>query len=232
MSKYSWLIFDADGTLFDYDQAEFSALSSTLEQYGGSLTDGALAVYRDINSKLWKQFEEGAISSERLRVKRFEDLATELGLSYAAQDFSATYLSSLSSQCHLMADAQRIVNELSRDFGLVLATNGIAEVQRSRFSACAIRPFFSAIVISDEVGVAKPAAGFFEHLFQQIGSPAPTEVLMVGDGLTSDIQGAVGFGIDSCWFNPAGHPNDSTFRPTYEISKLADLPSIVRDSHW
>ncbi len=228
MRKYTWLVFDADGTLFDYDRAELEALSRTLEQYGGHFDDDVLAVFRDINSSLWRQFEEGAISSERLRVQRFEELADVLELSIPAREFSADYLSRLGAQFHLMPHAQRIVSELSDDFGLALATNGIADVQRSRFSGSALRPFFNEIVISDEVGVAKPAAGFFEHLFEQIGNPSLDEVLMVGDGLSSDIAGAVAFGIDSCWYNPAGQTNGSSAAPTYEISELPELLTIAR----
>jgi phosphoglycolate phosphatase-like HAD superfamily hydrolase len=32
--KYRWLLFDADGTLFDYDRAEAMALAATFEQFG------------------------------------------------------------------------------------------------------------------------------------------------------------------------------------------------------
>ena len=31
--QYSWLLFDADGTLFDYEQAEAQALRDRLEQW-------------------------------------------------------------------------------------------------------------------------------------------------------------------------------------------------------
>lgn len=228
MAKYTWLVFDADGTLFDYDRAELNALSRTLGEYGGHFDDDVLAVFRDINSALWRRFEEGNITSERLRVQRFEELADVLDLSFSAEELSTDYLARLGTQTHLMPQAERIVGELAQGFGLALATNGIADVQRSRFGACALRPFFQQIVISDDIGVAKPAAGFFEHLFDQIGNPSRDEVLMVGDGLSSDIAGAAAFGIDSCWYNPSGRHNGATVRPTYEISELPQILTIAR----
>ena len=50
---------------------------------------------------------------------------------------------------------------------------------------------------------------------------------MVGDSLSSDIRGGAGFGLDTCWFNPAGKPNTSGLRPTYEIRNLLELPALL-----
>jgi 2-haloacid dehalogenase len=110
---------------------------------------------------------------------------------------------------------------------LALATNGIAEVQRRRFSKSALKNFFKAVVISDEIGVAKPAAAFFEIVFARIGNPPKKSVLMVGDSLSSDIAGGAGFGIDTCWFNPSSCSNESSVKPTYEISDLTELPELI-----
>jgi putative hydrolase of the HAD superfamily len=50
---------------------------------------------------------------------------------------------------------------------------------------------------------------------------------MVGDSLTSDIQGGINFGIDTCWFNPNKVVNRSGIIPTYEISNLMELKDIL-----
>ncbi len=230
MPRYRWLVFDADGTLFDYDRAELNALSRTFEHYDVFLDPASHRAFREINARLWGCFEEGTISSSRLRVKRFEDLTQALGLAFPASELSASYLANLGSERHLMPEAERVIRELSQGLRLVLATNGIAEVQRSRFFASTIGGFFTAVVISDEIGTAKPDRGFFWEVFHQIGNPDHAEVLMVGDGLTSDIEGAAGFGIDTCWFNPSGQPNRSGIEPTYEISELAEVLRIVGDT--
>ena len=41
------------------------------------------------------------------------------------------------------------------------------------------------------------------------------EVLMVGDSLTSDIQGGINAGIDTCWYNPNEYINNTNIKPTY-----------------
>ncbi len=52
MTTYTWLLFDADGTLFDYDKAEKSALANTFEQIGYPFEPQYLPQYRSINSQI------------------------------------------------------------------------------------------------------------------------------------------------------------------------------------
>lgn len=227
MSRYTWIVFDADGTLFDYDRAEIQALTTTFGRSGLMFDSDVHARFSEINAGLWQAFERGEVSSERLRVQRFEALAETCGFTYDAADFSRDYLSVLGAQLQLIDDAEIVVRTLSGTHRLALATNGIADVQRSRVAKSDIGPLFEAVAISDEMGVAKPAAGFFEGLFRKLGEPDTAEVLMVGDGLSSDIRGGIDFGIDTCWFNPSGAPNPDGVTPTYEIRSLTEILGIV-----
>jgi len=227
MPKYSWIIFDADGTLFDYDRSARAALAGTLKQYGVGFDAAIHRRFTDINNRLWREFELGRISSEKLRVQRFEKLATVSGIQFNPSEFSADYIRNLGAQGHLLPGSQEVVRGLAQKADLALATNGIAETQHSRFAASSIRPFFKALVISDEVGAAKPAAKFFRELFSRIGNPGRSQVLMVGDSLSSDIKGGSDFGIDTCWFNPPGRTNDTPIQPTYEIREIYQINEIV-----
>ena len=228
MSRYRWIVFDADGTLFDYDRAELGALAQTFRQYGLNFNADVHRLFGEINKPLWVEFEQGRLSTQRLRVQRFEELAAALEVDFCASDVSDDYLLNLGAQSALLPGAEGLVEDLSRDHGLALATNGIAAVQRSRFSASSIKQHFKALVISDEIGVAKPDPGFFSELFSRIGDPDRSEVLMVGDSLSSDIAGGFGFGIDTCWFNPTGQSNGSLVTPTYVISDLSEILEIAR----
>ncbi|MEI8039829.1 MAG: hypothetical protein WCL11_00385, partial [Verrucomicrobiota bacterium] len=57
--RYRWLLFDADGTLFDYERAEIVALEQALTQTGVPLAPGYLATYQRINKALWQGVERG-----------------------------------------------------------------------------------------------------------------------------------------------------------------------------
>ena len=226
-SKFCWIVFDADGTLFDYEQSELNALAKTFDEHSLRFDTTVHRTFAEINGDLWKDFEQGKVSSGQLQVRRFEKLAAALDIRMDAAVFSSHYLLNLGSERNLLPGASEIVEDLSRDFSLLLATNGFAEVQRSRFSASSIRPFFDGVVISEEIGFAKPDPNYFVEMFSQLGNPDKAEVLMVGDSLSSDIAGGSGFGIDTCWFNQTGRPNDSSVEPTYEIGELEEIVAIV-----
>jgi YjjG family noncanonical pyrimidine nucleotidase len=228
--SYRWIVFDADGTLYDFNAAETTALNQTFGAFGLEVTPEIHAAYRSISLDLWAAFERGELSSATLRVRRFEILLGDFGFDPEPQQVSDRYIRDLGGQNPLLPDAKAVVETLALRFKLLLATNGIAEIQRRRFGGSEIRPFFRDVVISDEIGVAKPDPAYFDVVFDRMGHPERSEVLMVGDGLSSDIAGGVGYGIDTCWINAAADHNESEPRPTYIIDRLTDLFPIVLES--
>ena len=99
-------------------------------------------------------------------------------------------------------------------------------MQRTRIERLAIDHYFASVVISGEVGKAKPGTEIFDIVFEQLGGPDKETTLIIGDNLGSDIQGGINYGIDTCWFNPNGH--DSNGMPvTHEIVDLSALLAIT-----
>lgn len=226
---YPWLLFDADGTLFDYDAAEKAALSATFEEFGDQLLPESLEIYREINARMWRAFELGTMTQERIKSERFASFLSAIGSTSDPSSFSAKYMGNLSLQTALIADALSTVDRLSRRSQLLLITNGLKDVQHPRFAASPFHAHFSGIVISEEVGSAKPDGRIFEVAFSTMGHPVQNDVLMIGDSLTSDIVGGTAFGIDTCWFNPEGIDNSTSAAPTFEISRLPELIEIVEN---
>jgi YjjG family noncanonical pyrimidine nucleotidase len=225
--RYRWLIFDADGTLFDFHLGETTALQWTTQKHGIAYSPDLHTTYSAISAELWKQFELGEISLMDLRVTRFERLFAELGIDLEAEPFNVEFMKDLGQQTQLLPGAESTLRRLSQRFRLLLATNGIAVVQRARFSSSSIRRYFEDVVISDEIGVAKPQIEYMEEAFSRMGHPPKSEVLMIGDSLSSDIAGGVNFGIDTCWFNPGGIVLDGGPKPTFTIADLTEIEEIV-----
>ena len=225
--KYKWLLFDADGTLFDYDKAERHALGSTFDALGLEYEKRYAEVYRRINGQIWLDFEHGKISQQRLRTRRFELLFDAIGMECDPGEFSRRYLANLALGTDLIAGAEEVVKSLHDRVGLVLITNGLADVQRPRFARSTVGQYFSDVVISEEVGSAKPAPEIFDVAFGRMGFPSKRDVLIVGDSLSSDIKGGNQYGIDTCWFNPEGRPREAGVTITYEIGELRELPQCL-----
>lgn len=226
--KYDVILFDADDTLYDYGLAESHALSHAFNHFG--LPAGAqdyAASYQEINHALWKDLEQGKISSAALRVERFNRLFAANQLELDPEAFSETYLRYLGEGTFLIQGAVELCGALS-DFRLAIITNGIKEVQTSRIQGSPLKEVFEQVIISEEAGSQKPETGIFDYAFARLGISDKARVLIVGDSLTSDIQGGIHYGIDTCWFNPLGKPNPTGLTPTFEIRELSELLEIVR----
>jgi len=224
VKTYLGFLLDADNTLFDYDRAETEALDETFEHEMPRVPrEKARAAYRAINAAYWKRLEQGAISPAALKVGRFADLLRELGQEGDAAGLSDGYLTRLSQKAHFLPHARAVVRALSRRADLCLVTNGLSMVQRGRLSRSGIADCFSAVLISEELGVAKPDARFFTAASKALDL-APAQLLCVGDAPTADILGAHAAGIDACWYAPSGASWPLTARaPEYVIRSLKEL---------
>lgn len=226
-TRYRWLLFDADNTLFDYETAWADAFRATFDQLGVPFDAGYPARFETINHGIWRVYEAGGITSAAMRVRRFELLFEAIGASVDAGHFSAAYLRNLSMQSGLMPGALAVVAALHARHRVGIVTNGFADVQRPRLERSPIRAYVDEIVISEEVGAAKPQPAIFEAAFRRMGDPRRDEVLMIGDSLASDIAGGAGYGIDTCWYNPRAEPSNGDVAATYEIRRLDELIGLL-----
>ena len=225
---YQWLLFDADGTLFDYDRAEALALEKTFRYVGAPFEQRYLDEYQRINRQIWQALEQKQITPDVLRVRRFELLFEKLGIAISPVVFSEAYLKYLADCEELIEGAQEVLDALRAKYRFAILTNGLQSVQRNRLAHSAIKNDIAALVISEKIGFAKPERGFFDAAFARIGNPPKERALMIGDSLSSDIQGASDYGIDSCWYNPDRQARPASPAITYEITHLRELIALLR----
>ena len=225
--KYQWLLFDADGTLLNYDQSEKHALTEAFKAFQIDNKTNYLEKYRRINANLWSELEKGSITSEKLRVKRFEILFNDLKLNINPTNFSEKYLDALGKTGFLIKGALELLNKLDKSINLAIITNGIKEVQNNRLQKTQLNKYFKHLIISEEVGVAKPDKLFFEYILNKINFYKKNKILIIGDSLKSDILGGNLSNIDTCWYNRLNKKNRTNIQPTYEIDDLMDIISII-----
>ena len=223
-NKYKAIFFDADDTLFDYPCAERAALLACLKEFRIPVEPGSfIAAYRRHNHDVWREFERGETDQATLRVERFRRLAVELAIpDLPLERVSALYLAALADQSQLLPGALDLVRGLAKEFPLALITNGIAAVQNKRFAASPITACFRSIVISEEVGIAKPDPRIFRPALEKLGVAA-ADVLYVGDSVTSDMAAARNAGMDFCWVNPGRVPVPPGYAPVHVITAITEL---------
>lgn len=224
---YPYLLFDADNTLFDFDQAERNAHLLLCRAHGLAFSEEGYQLYHKCNADLWRDFDRGLCTKEYLLVERFRRYLAITGERADPEALNRDHLRALGEGAMLLPGAEELCRVLSREHRLYLLTNAVASVQKARFANSAIAPYFQGVFISEEVGVGKPDPAYFDYVFHAVPGLARDNALVIGDSLTSDIQGANNAGLPCCWFNPKGQPRPQGLRIDYEIRALEELYAIV-----
>jgi len=204
--KFTWLLFDADNTLLDFTKASKDAFELVCKDFLIEYTPITFETYQTLNHGVWKEFEQQQITAVELRTKRMSLFLNAIGKANIDPDILAS---------------------LKKDYSLSIVTNGLKEAQRPRLEKLKLMSYFDSVVVSDEIGVAKPAIEFFEYAYQSIPNPPPkAQMLMIGDSLNSDIKGGNNFGIATCWLS-RGKELTGEGIPDYTIRDVFELPSLL-----
>ncbi len=91
------------------------------------------------------------------------------------------------------------------------------------------------LVTSEELGVAKPDAGFFAAVLRLSRAPEPADVLYVGDRVDNDVDAASAFGMRTCWLRrgPWGQLQDlpEGLTPDLSLEGLGELGLLLAEWH-
>lgn len=230
MAKYYCILFDADNTLLDFDAAESKALADTLRNYGIEPDAETVQTYRTINEELWRQLEKGQIRREKLMNERFTRFLKAVDAAGNGAEMNRYYLDQLSTHPDLATpNALDVMKELSEVATLAVVTNGFDRVQSRRVAESGLNDFIEGVFVSEKLDSEKPNRKIFDAALRSLGVENREHVLMVGDSLTSDIQGGINAGLDTCWFNPNHAENPGKVCPTYEIANLEELYPLVME---
>lgn len=225
---YKHLLFDLDHTLLDFSQGEEVALTQLLESMQVEDIQAFKDYYRPMNQAMWKDLEKGLIKKQDLINTRFSRAFAHFGRQVDGKEMAERYQEFLGQQGQIFAGADQLLQELTdHGYQIYAATNGVTYIQTHRLLNSPLQTYFKDVFISEQMGTQKPAADFFEKIAERIGCSDKSSLLMIGDSLTADIQGANNAGIDSVWYNPDQTTNTSTIQPTYTVSNYQELLALL-----
>ena len=227
MKKYKYLLVDADDTVFDFLACESAAIGAVLARYKLPHDRETVSAYSAINLKYWKAFERGEIARESIFEGRFKEFLSLLNSDIEPLKINADYFVELSNQAVLMPGALQTLRYLSKKYRVFITTNGVTATQIKRTNASGVADLVEKIYISEDIGVQKPSAEYFDFVVNDIGERDRSRYLVIGDSLTSDILGGINAGIDTIWVNARGNPVLQDIQPTYTADTFEDLQKML-----
>ena len=144
------LLFDLDNTLLDFDKAEANAITRALGDVGISVTNEMRDCYHKINLAQWKLLEQGKMTREEVKMRRFKLLFQEFDIKASPQEVAKHYQDYLGQGHYFIEGAEEVLQELSKRFRIYLVTNGTLSVQRGRLKSSGIEKYLQGVFISEE----------------------------------------------------------------------------------
>lgn len=225
MKKILW---DIDGTLLNFNLAETYAINECFKKHGLSKpSEEMVKDYKIINDSYWKKLERGEVSREKVLVGRFEDFFDKYKIKASASDFNKDFQIELGRTYAFNPRGAEVIRKLSKDYDQYAVTNGSLTAQEGKLQRSGLADIFIYSFISELVGYEKPDQRFFDEVFDKIGSRSKDDYAIIGDSLTSDMQGGINVGIKTIWYNPDKMDNYLSLPIDYEVETLAQIPHFL-----
>ena len=241
--KYKIIIFDLDDTLIDNKKNVEAAFAAMTEAQGLSYNPKDFDRWYMIDKQFWLDWQDDRIvvpqhlrhetgkkSDEYLDWVRSRRVVQYFGneISEArAFELSTIYLSELNRVVVPIEGARDTLEYLSDRYKIIVATNGPKTAVEKKLRSIECLPFITEALSADMFGFMKPKVEFFEAIEQRYSDFRREDYLIVGDSLKSDVGFGMNAGIDSCWFNKNNETLDSAYAPTFIITKLSELKTIL-----
>lgn len=224
------ILWDVDGTLLDFHEAEYAAVKSLFSEFGyGKCSDDMIARYSEINDSFWKRLERGEITKAQVLIGRFEQFFSEYGISTErVYEFNEKYQPRLGDTIVYCDDSYNIVKSLKGKVRQYAVSNGTVAAQTKKMKLSGFGVLLDGVFLSENMGSEKPNVGFFEKVFEKIQPVDKSKTVIVGDSLTSDMQGGINAGIKTCLYAPKGINVPENMNIGYVINDLHEILDIIK----
>ena len=231
------IFIDIDNTLLDFDAYVKESLRSGFEKFGiCTYEDWMYDTFEEENDKLWLALEKESLTFEELQKIRFNKVFEAIGVVFDGPTFEKYFRECLNESAIAVEGAMEMLEYLSGKYILCTASNGPYNQQIHRLELAGMLKYFRHHFISEEIGASKPSKEFFNVAVSRLNEGEkeagrseiqPSEIMIIGDSLTSDMAGGIGSGLRTCWFDKAGEGNPKGKTVDFIIKNLVDIRDII-----
>lgn len=237
MKKYQILIMDLDDTLTDDTASCKYAYQKLLQKLSIEENEYPFSEWKKFDTKWWSNWEQGKVSipanittlEEKitfLRAGRFQKFFQKKGYSYQEYiNCNLFYISKLGENIIRTPGSLEFL-ENNKEKMIIIMTNGPKEAAYLKLRKANLTPYINQVFSAEDCGYSKPMIEFFDYIKEKLQNNLEN-ALMIGDSLTTDIQGGNLAGIDTAWYNPNQKENNLGIIPTYEFQTYEQLEQII-----
>ena len=223
------LVFDLDDTLFDFRGAFAAVVGDFYEQHLRATTSVSHANAVAMMIRWDEELHAVTQYVPDLRARRFARWLSEwpeTGLDIAT--LTEWYNGAMDRQLQPDPNVSRLLGHLNDQpvpWGIV--TNGPSRMQRHKCEALGLDQLARFIIVSEEVGYAKPDPRIFRDALSETGLASPKQIMFVGDNPVSDIDGARRFGMRTAWVRRGRQFPTDLQPPDHVVESVKELGQIL-----
>ena len=205
------VLFDLDDTLFDHRHSSRSGLRAIQERYScfqQATIDELEQVHIALLEEVHLQVLRGEIGLQQARAIRMERLLLQFGDQASrarAEEAAIQYREAYQANRQIVPGTIALLEALRPSLKIGIVSNNLLAEQQEKLRHLGLERHIDALVVSEEVGIAKPEARIFQVALERLQCRAE-EAVMIGDAWQNDIIGARGVGIRAIWLNRYGVP--------------------------
>ncbi|MBO4534911.1 MAG: YjjG family noncanonical pyrimidine nucleotidase [Clostridia bacterium] len=219
------VLLDVDDTLLDFTLGERTALRLAFDELELPYAEDTAEVYHVFNNIWWARYERGEVERENLLWMRFADLLDHYGLTSDPKVLAKCYEGHLTEQHCFIEGATDFIARL-RPRRLYAVSNGNANVQKKRLQDSGLIDLLDGAFVSEAVGYHKPQKEYFDVVFSRIPDFNIDRTILVGDSLSSDIQGGINAGLRTILYDREGKTPEAV-KPDYHCHSFDEVVKVI-----
>lgn len=223
------IFIDVDDTLLSFDKYVKDAMKVGFKKFGlTEYKEEMYKVFEELNDKLWEDLEKNLITFEQIKQTRWNLVFKALNIDFDGITFEKYFRQGILESAIPEEGAIEMLEYLCGKYILCIASNGPFAQQINRLKKAGMDKYFKYFFMSQDMGASKPSKEFFDLCFEKICTEEnekilPSETMIIGDSLTSDIIGGYSYGMKTCYYNKKNKKNDNDLHIDFEVKKLNEI---------
>lgn len=221
------VFLDVDNTLLDFHLCAEDSIKKGFADWNMPYSDEVFTVFNEINDGLWHRIEKGTLTRDELFRIRWQLIFDRLGIDKNGPDFEKMFVTNLAESHIPVKGANELVEYLAGKYDIYVTSNAIHQQQLKRMKKAGMYDYIKDFFTSESIGFAKPTKEFFDECFKRLPNVDKSNVIIIGDSLTADIEGGTAYGIKTCWFNFIGEKFAERPVCDYIVDSLDEIKNIL-----